>query len=125
MRDMLRISLARSLRALPAEDRLQAALPVVCGTALGSRCEVLRLDEEHVLYLRVREDEWLQPLLGMRDVLTRDLARTAGVSIAAIRIEGAPQPGGTRRWQRPRVRSGEPNPPSSRPEQGVEARTDE
>jgi hypothetical protein len=39
MRDVLRGSLGRSLRALPEEDRLAAAWPVACGSALAGHGE--------------------------------------------------------------------------------------
>ena len=87
MRDFLRGSLARSLRTLPAEDRLAAALPIVCGTALAGHCEVGWLDEAEVLHLRVNEREWMGPLLAMRDVLCSDLARTAGVPLQGLHFE--------------------------------------
>ena len=40
MRDLLRGSLGRSLRELPEEDRLMAAWPVACGSALAGHAEV-------------------------------------------------------------------------------------
>ncbi len=89
MRELLRSSLARSLRTLTEEDRLAAALPVVCGSALASHCVVEGLDETRTLRLRVDKGEWLSALLGMRDVLQRDLARTAGVPLHGIIFEAA------------------------------------
>lgn len=90
MRDLLRSSLARSLRTLPDEDRLAAALPVVCGSALASHCRVDRLDElngQRTLHLCVDSTEWLAPLSSMRDVLQRDLARISGVRIDHVQLE--------------------------------------
>ncbi len=87
MRDLLRNSLARSLRTLPEEDRLAAALPVVCGTALAAHCRVDRLDDQRTLHLQVRGREWLGPLLAMRDRLQGDLARTAGVPLHGLHFE--------------------------------------
>ncbi|MGI4826683.1 MAG: hypothetical protein ACRYFU_00575, partial [Janthinobacterium lividum] len=87
MRDLLRGSLARSLRTLPEEDRLAAALPVVCGSALASHCVVDRLDKERTLHFWVRGREWLGPLLAMRDVLQHDLARISGVSLSGLHFE--------------------------------------
>src|ERR1700751_152482 len=43
VREVLRGSLGRSLRALPEEDRLAAAWVVACGPALAERAEVLGL----------------------------------------------------------------------------------
>ena len=87
MRDLLRGSLARSLRMLSEEDRLASALPVVCGQALAAHCEVDRLDEQRTLHLRVSGREWLAPLLSMRDVLQHDLARIAGVKLDGLHFE--------------------------------------
>ena len=84
MRDLLRGSLARSLRTLTEEDRLAAALPLVCGTALALHCAVDRLDEERTLHIQVHGRDWLPPLLSMREVLRHDLARTAGVSLRGL-----------------------------------------
>jgi hypothetical protein len=86
MRDLMRLSLADSLRKLSEEDRLAAALPVVCGSAMAAHCAVERLDGERTLHLRVGR-EWLNPLLGMRDILRGDLARTAGVQLHDLHFE--------------------------------------
>ena len=87
--------MARSLRTLPEEDRLSAALPVVCGTALAAHCQVDRLDADRTLHLRVLGREWLNPLLAMRDQLKGDLARTAGVTLDGLHFE-TERPGATR-----------------------------
>ena len=84
MREVIRGSLARSLRTLTEEDRLAAALPVVCGTALAAHCEVAWLDETRTLHLRVDAPEWLRPLLGMRDRVQHDLQRVAGVPLTGL-----------------------------------------
>ena len=94
MREVLRQSLARSLRSWPGEDRLAAALAVVCGavvcgSAMAAHCEVARLDEDGRLHLCVFEREWLQPLLGMREILQRELARIAGVPLNGLHFEVA------------------------------------
>ncbi len=89
MRTLLRSSLARSLRTLSEEDRLAAALPVVCGSALAARCTVVALDESRTLHLLVSGDDWLGSLLGMRDVLQRDLAQTAGVVLQGLDLRVA------------------------------------
>ena len=84
MRDVIRGSLARSLRLLSEEDRVAAALPVVCGSVLAGHCEVDRLDEEGRLHLRVDNPEWMSPLLGMREILQHDLQRVAGVPLTGL-----------------------------------------
>ena len=89
MRTLLRGSLARSLRTLSEEDRLAAALPVVCGSALAAHCTVVALDDSRTLHLLVSGDDWLGSLLGMRDVLQRDLAQTAGVVLNGLDLRVA------------------------------------
>jgi hypothetical protein len=87
MREVLRGSLGRSLRALPEEDRLAAAWPVACGPALAERGEVLGLDEDRVLHIRVRQPAWREQFLQMRSMLTAELQRIAGVRLEAIHFE--------------------------------------
>lgn len=87
MRDVLRGSLARSLRTLPEEDRLVAAWPVACGPALAARAEVLGLDAEQVLHVRVLQPAWRDQFAQMRSMLTSDLGRIAGVRLKAIHFE--------------------------------------
>ena len=86
MRDMLRGTLGRSLRPLPAIDRLAAAWPVACGSALAMHGEVVGY-EDGVVRVIVSSAEWMQPLAQMRLVLASDLARIAGVPVSAIHFE--------------------------------------
>lgn len=87
MRDVLRGSLGRSLRALSDEDRLAAAWPVACGSALAERAEVLGLDAEGVLHVRVLPG-WRDQFMQMRAKLTDDLRRIAGVRDVTVHFEG-------------------------------------
>ncbi len=89
MRDILRDSLSRSLRELSDEDRLAAAWPVACGRALAEHGELLRLDEDRVLHVRVDGSAWMQQFLHMRSALSNDLGRIAGVRLQAIQFEEA------------------------------------
>ncbi|HZL26456.1 MAG TPA: DciA family protein [Acidobacteriaceae bacterium] len=88
MRDMLRGTLGRSLRPLPPLDRLAAAWPVACGSALAGHGEVAGY-EDGVVRIVVSSDEWMQPLAQMRHILTSDLARIAGVPVTAIHFQKA------------------------------------
>jgi hypothetical protein len=88
MRDVLRGSLGRSLRALSDEDRLAAAWPVACGSVLAERAEVLELDGDGVLHVRVLQTGWREQFVQMRTVLTDDLRRIAGVRLQRIHFEG-------------------------------------
>jgi len=87
MRDVLRDSLHRSLRELSDEDRLAAAWPVACGSALAGHGTVLYLDAEDVLHVRVSGGVWLQQFLQMRSALANDLGRIAGVRLAGIHFQ--------------------------------------
>jgi len=87
MRDLLRGSLAGSLRDLSPDDRLAAAWPVACGSALAGRGEVLHLDAEDVLHIRVTGAEWMRQFLDVRSQLARDLARISGVALSGIHFE--------------------------------------
>ena len=97
MRDLLRGSLARSLRELTPEDRLAAAWPVACGSALASHGEILHLDAEDVLHIRVAGSEWMRQFLDVRSQLTADLARISGVALSGIHFE---EKGSARPWPR-------------------------
>jgi hypothetical protein len=94
MRDLLRDSLGRSLRDLSDDDRLAAAWPVVCGSALADHGEVLHLDDDRVLHVRVTGSDWMQQFLHMRSALSNDLGRIAGVRLSGIHFEqqGRTQP---------------------------------
>ena len=88
MRDVLRGTLGRSLRTLSDEDRLTAAWAVACGPALAARAEVLHLDGDRVLHVRVLQAGWRDQFAQMRAMLTDDLRRIAGVRLQTIHFEG-------------------------------------
>lgn len=98
MRDLLRGSLARSLRDLSPEDRLAAAWPVACGSALAGRGEVLHLDAEDVLHICVTGAEWMRQFLDIRSQLAGDLARISGVALSGIHFEEKGSPRATAKW---------------------------
>jgi hypothetical protein len=89
MRDFLRASLADSLRDLSPEDRLAAAWPVACGSALAGHASVLSLDAENTLHVRVDGEVWMVQFLQMRTVLVNDLGRIAGVRLNGIHFTKA------------------------------------
>ncbi len=97
MRDVLRGALGRSLRELPDEDRLAAAWPVACGSALAGHAQVLYLDAEGVLHVRVVGAQWMQQFLSMRTALANDLGRVAGVRLNGIHFKE--QGSRARRWE--------------------------
>ncbi len=97
MRDVLRDSLQRSLRELSPEDRLAAAWRVACGSALADHAEVLHLDAENFLHVRVTGSIWMQQFLHMRSALANDLGRIAGVRLSGIHFEEQREPHPSRR----------------------------
>jgi hypothetical protein len=88
MRDVLRSTLGRSLRTLSDEDRLVAAWAVACGPALAARAEVIGLDEDRVLHVRVLHAVWADQFGQMRAMLTAELQRIAGVRLQTLHFEG-------------------------------------
>jgi len=102
MRDVLRDSLRRTLRPLSEQDRLAAAWRVACGPALADHAQVLHLDEENILHVRVTGAMWMQQFLTMRSALANDLARIAGVPLSGIHFV-----------ERREEQSGERKPPRS------------
>jgi hypothetical protein len=87
MRDILRSELGRSLRELSEEDRLAAAWPVACGAALAAHGEVLHLDADRTLHIRVASRQWFDQFLHIRSTLAADLARIARVPLNGIHFE--------------------------------------
>ena len=88
MRDVLRGALGRSLRELPDEDRLAAAWPVACGSALAGHAQVMYLDAENWLHVRVDGAQWMAQFVSMRSALANDLGRIAGVKLGGIHFKG-------------------------------------
>lgn len=101
LRDLLRGSLGRSLRELSEEDRLHAAWPLACGSALASRGEVLHLDLEGVLHVRIADPAWRERFFEVRSTLRDELARIANSRLTALHFE---EP---RHWRRPPVPAGD------------------
>jgi len=87
MRDVLRGSLARSLRELPDEDRLAAAWSVACGSSLASHGSISHLDTEGTLHVRVDSAVWMKQFLQMRSALCNDVGRIAGVRLNGIHFQ--------------------------------------
>jgi hypothetical protein len=86
MREILKRNLARSLEALPAADRLQAAWPVACGKTMAERGEIVGF-ADGVVEVQVCDAAWLDQMRSMRGVLESELAKIAGVKIAGIHFE--------------------------------------
>lgn len=86
MRDMLRSTLARSLRTLTDADRLASAWPVACGRVMAEHGELVSF-EEGQLRIEVSDAAWLRQMLSMRGQLQHELARIAGVAVTGIHFE--------------------------------------
>jgi hypothetical protein len=86
MRDLVRGSMGRSLRALTEEDKLAAAWPVACGKAMAERGAVVGYVDGVVL-LQVADDVWMRQIMSTRTQLAREMARIAGVKVSEIHFE--------------------------------------
>ncbi len=83
MRELLRGTLRRSLRAMAPLDRLAAAWPVACGRAMAERGEVTGYADGSA-EICVADSAWLSQMLTMRSILQHDLARISGVPLTGI-----------------------------------------
>jgi len=86
IRDVLRGSLAHSLRALSDADRLAGAWPVACGTAMAAHGEIVAF-EQGVLFVQVSDATWLSQMVSMRTHLRNELSRIADVPVTEIHFE--------------------------------------
>jgi hypothetical protein len=86
MRDLLKVSLSRSLGALSDEDRVAAAWPVVCGKAMAERGAVVGY-MDGLVRVQVEDGPWLRQLVSMRVQLAGEMARIAAVGVREIHFE--------------------------------------
>lgn len=86
MRDVLRGSLARSLRGIREEDRLAAAWTVACGHAMANHGAVVGY-AEGVVRIEVADAVWMRQMISLHSLLARELARIAGLPVATIHFE--------------------------------------
>jgi Dna[CI] antecedent, DciA len=83
MRDLLKGTLGRSLRALREEDRLAAAWLVACGRVLAEHGTVVGY-ADGIVRIEVGGIAWLEQLKSMETGLETELARIADVPITGI-----------------------------------------
>ena len=86
MRGLLRGSLGRSLKGMRVEDRLAAAWPVACGSAMAAHGEVVGY-VDGVVSVVVSDKAWMQQMQSMSGVLERELAKIAGVAVSGIHFK--------------------------------------
>ncbi len=86
MRALLRGALGKSLQAMSAGDRLAAAWPVACGSALADRGVVAEYTDG-VVRVIVSDAAWLQQMRSMSGLLQRELGKIAGVTVTGIHFE--------------------------------------
>ena len=86
IRDLLKLSLRRSLDALSDEDRLAAAWPVVCGRAMAEHGTVMGYTDG-IVRVQVEDRVWLRQLMSMHGQLAGEMARIAGVRVSEIHFE--------------------------------------
>jgi hypothetical protein len=65
MRDLLKGALGRSLSTLSAEDKLAAAWPVACGSALAGRGTVIGF-ADGLVYVEATDGAWLTQMMSMQ-----------------------------------------------------------
>ncbi len=88
MRTLLRANLGRSLEAHPPLDRLRAAWPVACGTAMAAQATLVSV-EAGILEIEVGSEAWLEELRARASVLQHELARVARVPLRGIHFRRA------------------------------------
>ena len=88
MREMLRSNLGRSLRPLPPLDRLLAAWPVACGSALAARGELVAF-EDGVLSIVIADPAWMESFGHMKAILQSDMSRISGLKVREIHFQKA------------------------------------
>jgi predicted nucleic acid-binding Zn ribbon protein len=86
MRSLLREVLGKSLSGMRDDDRLAAAWPVACGTAMAERGKVVGY-EDGVVQIVVADAAWLQQMRSMSGVLERELAKISGVAVTGIHFK--------------------------------------
>lgn len=86
MRDLLRGTLARSLRGVGATDRMAAAWTVACGRAMAEHGAVTDY-AEGVVRVEVSDAVWMRQMISLRGALARDMARIADLPVAEIHFE--------------------------------------
>ena len=86
MRELMRGSLARSLRALRDEDRLASAWTVACGRAMAERGMVVGY-EGGVVRVEVADALWMGQMISLRGELAREMARIARLPVSGIHFE--------------------------------------
>jgi hypothetical protein len=86
IRSLLRDKLKTSLRGIREEDRLAAAWTVACGRAMAEHGSVVGY-EAGVVRIAVTDTVWMQQMISLVGVLEREVARIAGVPVAAIHFE--------------------------------------
>lgn len=83
MRDVVRGTLARSLRAAGAEDRLAAAWTVACGPAMAGHGRVAGY-AGGVVKIEVADQVWLRQMVSLGSVLERELGTISGLKVTKI-----------------------------------------
>ncbi len=86
MRGLLRGSLGRSLEAMQEVDRLAAAWPVACGSAMAGHGEVVAYSDG-LVQIEVTDTAWLQQMQSMSEILRREIGKIAGVAVTGIHFK--------------------------------------
>jgi predicted nucleic acid-binding Zn ribbon protein len=83
MRDLLRSTMAGSLKSLDAEARFAAAWPVACGQKMAEHARVAGFSEG-ILSIEVDGAAWLKEMRSNSARLKAELGRIAGIPLTDI-----------------------------------------
>lgn len=83
MRELLRGTLAKSLRGAGDEDRLAAAWTVACGSAMAERGQVTGYEDGRVR-VEVADAVWQRQMIALGNVLQREMERISGLPVRGI-----------------------------------------
>ena len=86
VRNLMKTAMGRSLDALCEEDKLAVAWAVACGRTMAERGTVVEY-VDRVVRVEVEDGPWLGQLRSMREHLTGEMARIAGVAVSEIHFE--------------------------------------
>jgi predicted nucleic acid-binding Zn ribbon protein len=71
---------------MPEVDRLAAAWPVVCGTAMAVHGEVVSW-QDGVVIVEVSDGDWMRQMMSMQGQIAGELGRIAGVRVTGVHFE--------------------------------------
>ena len=89
LRDLLRSTLSTVLNTHTEEDKVRAAWPVVCGSAIAQRTRVTGYAPGR-LEVAVPDGAWLRQMGSLREKLLREMTPVCGVLLTDILFKVSP-----------------------------------